>query len=75
MILRPLAPEPTDADIRPAAYLLWEESGRPAGRDLEFWLTAQERLRHPVPAHGRWQWTRPATLAARNAQPPGRKRR
>lgn len=27
------------------AHQLWEEHGRPAGRDLEFWLTAESRLR------------------------------
>ena len=62
-----------EQEIQHAAYLLWEEAGRPPGRDLEFWLTAQERLRHTVPAHNRWPWARPAALAARNAQPPGRK--
>ncbi len=70
-----LPPEPTELEISHAAYLLWEENGRPVGRDLEFWLSAQERLRHTVPVHGRWQWTRSATHAARYAQPPGRKNR
>lgn len=27
------------------AHQLWEEQGRPAGRDLEFWLAAEARLR------------------------------
>ena len=26
------------------AYQLWEEAGRPSGRDLEFWLTAEAQL-------------------------------
>jgi hypothetical protein len=67
--------EPTEAEISHAAYLLWEEHGRPVGRDLEFWLSAQERLRHTVPAHRRWRWTSPALHAASNAQSPVRKSR
>ena len=36
------------------AYQLWEQSGRPVGRDLEFWLTAEAQVRasaapSPVP--------------------------
>jgi hypothetical protein len=27
------------------AYQLWEDAGRPAGRDLEFWLAAESKLR------------------------------
>lgn len=29
------------------ARQLWEEQGRPAGRDLEFWVAAEARLREP----------------------------
>lgn len=43
-------PEPTEAEIQHAAYLLWVEDGRPEGRDLEHWLTAKEMLMH---RHGR----------------------
>ncbi len=35
-----------EEDIRKCAYYLWLEAGRPAGRDLEFWDIARERLRH-----------------------------
>lgn len=45
-----LRPEPTEAEIQHAAYLLWVENGRPEGRDLEHWLTAREMLCH---RHGR----------------------
>lgn len=31
------------------AYQLWETAGRPVGRDLEFWLAAEAKLR-VVPA-------------------------
>lgn len=59
---------PSEKDIRHAAYYLWEEAGRPAGRDLEFWFSARERLRHTAPVH---LSPRPAASTARNAQPVG----
>lgn len=43
-------PEPTDAEIQHAAYMLWIENGRPEGHDLEHWLAAKEMLCH---RHGR----------------------
>lgn len=49
------APEPTEAEIQHAAYLLWIENGRPEGRDLEHWLEAKELLCH---RHGRDARTR-----------------
>jgi hypothetical protein len=30
--------------IRARAHELWEQHGRPAGRDLEFWLQAEREL-------------------------------
>ena len=39
-------PEPSESDIQKAAYFLWLELGRPAGRELETWLAAKELLRH-----------------------------
>lgn len=51
----PVRPEPTEAEIQHAAYLLWVENGRPEGRDLEHWLTAREMLCH---RHGRDAQTR-----------------
>jgi DUF2934 family protein len=30
--------------VRARAYELWEEAGRPPGRDLEFWLEAERQL-------------------------------
>lgn len=30
-----------NAQIRERAYLLWEQAGRPAGQDMEFWLRAE----------------------------------
>ncbi|MFO1148296.1 MAG: DUF2934 domain-containing protein [Alsobacter sp.] len=31
-------------DIRRRAYALWDAEGRPQGRDLEFWLRAEQEL-------------------------------
>jgi hypothetical protein len=50
-----ITPEPTEAEIQHAAYLLWIENGRPEGRDLEHWLAAREMLCH---RHGRDAKTR-----------------
>ena len=30
--------------VRHLAYTLWEQQGRPAGRDLELWLEAERQL-------------------------------
>ena len=35
---------PTENRIRRRARTLWEESGRPSGRDLEFWLQAEREF-------------------------------
>lgn len=45
-----IIPEPTEAEIQHAAYLLWIESGKTPGRDLDNWLAAKELLKH---RHGR----------------------
>jgi hypothetical protein len=34
-----------EASIGRLAYQLWENAGRPAGRDLEFWLAAEAQAR------------------------------
>ncbi len=33
-----------DARIRDHAYRLWEQEGRPHGRELDFWLTAEAQV-------------------------------
>jgi hypothetical protein len=48
-------PEPSEAQIKHAAYMLWIEEGRPEGRDLEHWMVAKEMLWH---VHGRGAGTR-----------------
>jgi DUF2934 family protein len=34
-----------EASVSRLAYQLWENAGRPAGRDLEFWLAAEAQVR------------------------------
>lgn len=34
-----------ESEIAVVAYHLWEEAGRPASRDLQFWLDAEAQLR------------------------------
>ena len=36
---------PDENEIRHRAREIWEENGRPAGRDLEFWLQAEREFR------------------------------
>jgi hypothetical protein len=63
-------PEPAEKDIQHAAYFLWEEAGRPEGRDQEFWFAARERLRHTAPVRATVRkLPRLAVSTARNAQP------
>ena len=38
---RPVA---TKEEITALAYQIWDKAGRPAGRDLEFWLQAEDQL-------------------------------
>ncbi len=38
-------PEPTHDAIALRAHALWERSGRPGGREQEFWLEAERQLR------------------------------
>ena len=39
-----------EANVSRLAYQLWERAGRPSGRDLEFWLTAEAKVRVAVSA-------------------------
>ena len=34
-----------ETSVSRLAYQLWETAGRPSGRDLEFWLAAEAKLR------------------------------
>ena len=40
--------------VREQAYLLWEQDGRPFGRDAEYWLRAEAAL-VPAPKSARKQ--------------------
>ena len=35
----------TDEAVTQRAYFLWEQAGRPSGRDAEFWHRAQDELK------------------------------
>lgn len=40
-----------ESNVSRLAYQLWETAGRPSGRDLEFWLAAEAKVRangHPT---------------------------
>jgi hypothetical protein len=46
-------PQSTSSDaISARAYQLWEDAGRPAGRDQEFWLLAEHELKAKPKAPG-----------------------
>ncbi|MCK1518415.1 DUF2934 domain-containing protein [Bradyrhizobium sp. 190] len=38
--------QPTEKDIENRAYEIWERSGRPEGREDEFWQLAEQELRN-----------------------------
>ncbi len=38
--------EITEQDIRDRAHRLWEQAGRPEGREDEFWHAAEQELRN-----------------------------
>lgn len=38
---------PTREEVAQRAYQIWEESGRPDGRETEFWLKAEQQLNEP----------------------------
>ncbi len=37
--------EITSETIAARAYVLWEQAGRPSGRDVEYWLQAESQLK------------------------------
>ena len=45
---KPRTVEPTPEQIAEAAYFIWQERGRPIGRDQEHWQEAEMRLRKPA---------------------------
>jgi hypothetical protein len=77
-------PQPTQAEIAARAYKIWEQEGRPHGRDFEHWLEAEREIsgtvappRNPEPAPARQAAQRRLSAAAmarprrtRKAAPP-----
>ena len=45
--------EADESAISVAAAQLWEQAGKPPGRDLEFWLRAKEQVRNAQPEKAR----------------------
>jgi len=43
----------TEEQIREVAYAIWEEEGRPEGKDLEHWFTAKQALEEHEAAQAR----------------------
>lgn len=43
---------PSHQSIAARAYSLWEQAGRPGGRDQEFWSRAESELTTPTTATG-----------------------
>ena len=38
--------DPIEQEIRDRAHRLWEQAGKPEGRDDEFWHAAEQELRN-----------------------------
>lgn len=66
-------PPSTEESVAARARQLWEQNGRPAGRDLDIWLQAERELQEPesvaLPVVG------PAVSNLEHTLPPGEKRR
>ncbi|MGA2176899.1 MAG: DUF2934 domain-containing protein [Verrucomicrobiota bacterium] len=52
--------QPSHDEIARLAYELWEQSAKPPGQDVEFWLKAEQRLRSQALPTPRQQPTRKA---------------
>jgi len=42
-------PGPMKEDIAKLAHHIWEQEGRPDGRDLDIWLRAESQIKQRVP--------------------------
>lgn len=56
---------PSEQAIREHAYFLWEQNGRPAGRELEFWSHAAAALAAVGPELAKRRKSGTAKAAAR----------
>jgi hypothetical protein len=52
---------PTEEKIKKLAYTLWEQEGRPEGRDTHYYLTAKQRLEEQEATRGRAKASRAKT--------------
>jgi hypothetical protein len=43
-------PHPKHEEIAALAHQIWEKNGRPAGRDVQFWLQAEQSLLSSIKA-------------------------
>jgi len=59
--------ESTETAIRERAYYLWEQSGRPPGRDAEFWASAVAMFKEPATPGAKPKAARAARPAAAKA--------
>ncbi len=60
-----------EQEIQRIAYQLWEEEGRPIGRDFERWLRAEE-IWGERRAQGRWETLRAELVKRKTANEPVR---
>jgi len=67
---------PTEEQIKELAYTMWEQEGRPEGKDVEHYFTAKQRLEEQEAAQARASrpWATPPTPAARRRSSRGSKR-
>jgi len=56
---------PSHDNVARLAAELWNAQGRPEGRDLEFWLKAEQQLRDPAATNSPGRETESAPLAER----------
>lgn len=42
-----------EEEIAKRAYAIWEQEGRPKGREMEHWLRAEAELKAPKPTKGK----------------------
>lgn len=61
-----MAKKPTEQELREAAYYLWEQEGRPDGKDFDHWIRANAEL-------GRAAAVSKATKSAADKSPAAKK--
>jgi hypothetical protein len=67
---------PTEEQIRELAYQMWEQEGRPEGKDVEHYFAAKQRLEEQEAAQARASrpWATSPTPATRRRGSRGWKR-